>query len=225
MKQHKRSVKDTLALHSFLYNGRRVYISCEEKTRIDQCLTIGRWYEHKMLGHITRTSRAGAFIDIGSNIGHHAIYFALFCPSTIVYALEPLPQHLALVLENVAANQLHDKIQVLPFGAADKMSTFVMDTNASLFPKRHNGLCWAVDSLVTQAVSVVKIDVERMELLVLEGMAATIARYMPDIYIECLDGNSLEKAKRFLAARHYMLDAADMALPNTFRFHVRQGAL
>jgi FkbM family methyltransferase len=186
---------------------------------------MGRWYEHKMLGHITRTSKAGVFIDIGSNIGHHAIYFALFCPSTIVYALEPLPQHLELILANVAANHLRDKVQVLPFGAADKMASFTMDTNASVFPKRCNGICWAVDNIVTQPVSVVKIDVERMENLVLEGMAATISRYRPDIYVECLDDASLGKATQFLKAHDYVIDTTSMALPKTFLFRGRHDLL
>lgn len=120
MKRLASTVSGNLVSHSFLYSGRDVVITCERDTRIDTCIRAGRWYEHKMLGLITRTARAGVFLDIGANIGHHTLYFSLFCPSTKVLSFEPLPEHCELILKNVINNGISQKVSIHPIGGRGK---------------------------------------------------------------------------------------------------------
>src|SRR3546814_4067760 len=107
-----------ITLH-LMHNGRKVSMTTEPGTRIDQKFEAGHFYEHKLLGYITRMCRSGVFLDVGENCGQHAVYFALFCPSTLVYCVEPLPDHVNLIRRNIADNHLQSKVRVLPMAAGE----------------------------------------------------------------------------------------------------------
>jgi FkbM family methyltransferase len=218
MKRLTSTVTGNLVTHSFLYSGRYVVITCENDTRIDTCIRAGRWYEHKMLGLITRTARAGVFLDIGGNIGHHTLYFSLFCPSTKVYTFEPLPEHCELIWKNVVDNGLDKKVGIHPMGGAEKISSFEMTTNASKFARRITSICFPIDLTLSEPVSVIKIDVEGMEEQVLRGLKLTLSRDRPDIYVECLTDEQLYRVTEVLSCYGYVKDSTDFGLGLTHKF-------
>jgi len=171
-----------------------------------------------MLGLITRTSRSGVFLDIGGNIGHHSVYFSLFCPSTKVLIFEPLPEHIDIIIKNVLDNKLDTKVKIHPFGGADKISSLEMTTNAVQFKRSISSICIPIDLTLGETVSVIKIDVEGMEDQVITGLSDTIKRDAPDIYVECLTANQLNNITDLLSNFHYSRDHIDMGLAATYKF-------
>lgn len=195
-----------LSTRHLLHNGRKVSMTTEAGTRIDQKFEAGHFYEHKLLGHITGKSRAGVFLDVGGNCGQHAVYFALFCPSTLVYCVEPLPEHVELIRKNIADNALDDKIRLLPIASGDSVSSVRVTTNAVNFDRRFTAVSMPLDDVVTGPVSVIKIDVEGMEMGVLGGLKKTIKRDSPAIYIECLNNEAISQTSAFLYLFGYSIN-------------------
>lgn len=189
--------------HSFLYNGRMVKISCEVRSRIDESLRAGHFYEHRMLGHITRESKAGTFIDVGGNCGQHTVYFALFAPSIKVLTFEPFPEHCKLILQNIADNALESKVTLHPIGLSDRLNTFEIKTNSAIHQRRYNAPCMALDNLVNEPVSVLKIDVEGMELDVLRGATRILHTYKPAVYLEAHTPEHQAEIQAFLVKIGY----------------------
>ncbi len=151
---------------------------------------IGRFYEHDMLEHIARSSRRGAFVDVGSNAGNHSVYFALHCPSTIVHSFEPnvtLHRHFIAMME---ANAASSKVRLYDHALADAEGelevTFAIRTNAPNWTGRVPARRMD-DVLATGDVAVIKIDVEGGETSVLRGGLGLIARCRPLIYAEAQD--------------------------------------
>ncbi|MCW7538925.1 FkbM family methyltransferase [Aquabacterium sp. A7-Y] len=203
MERHDRKMTDSIATHQFLHAGRIVRVNCEPGSRVDESLSQEKFYEHKMLGYITRTARSGVFLDIGANCGHHSVYFSLFAPSTRVIAFEPFPNHYELILKNRSENKLDAKIQPFPVGIAASHGTFETRTNSALYAARHTVVCSPIDELVYDPVSLMKIDVEGMELEVLKGARRVIEQFKPQIFVEAHTQEHLRELAVFLASLGY----------------------
>ena len=59
----------------------------------------------------------GYALDVGAHIGSVSVLLALDNPKLKVVAIEPVPENLALLRENIAQNKLEDQIIVLPCAA------------------------------------------------------------------------------------------------------------
>lgn len=71
-----------------------------------------------------RYNLGGVVIDIGANIGSFSIYSAY--KGAEVYAVEPEPHNLEALKNNIALNNMQDKIHVLPYGISDHKGTGVI---------------------------------------------------------------------------------------------------
>lgn len=218
---HSRIEQDGLATFRFLHSGRQVTVTCEAMTRVDECLSQGRFYEHKLLGYITRVASSGVFLDVGGNCGHHSVYFALFTPSTKVITFEPLPEHVNLIFRNIQDNGLERKVMILPFGASCAPGQFRMDTNAAGFAKRITGMCMPIDEFVREPVTLMKVDVEGMELEALRGAQRILATDKPRIFVECLTLERLTEVESFLSAFGYHRGTGQFSLAATYEFVCR----
>ena len=87
---------------------------------IYRSLQKGRFYEHAFLDYIRSLQIRGVYVDIGSCIGTHALFFALMCPSTKVYAFEPRAHLFERVLTNARLNPAGDKITAYPWALSDE---------------------------------------------------------------------------------------------------------
>jgi len=167
-------------------------------------------------------------IDVGANIGYNTIRAAQRAgPRGRVVALEPTPDNLAVLRENVAASGLANVvIEAVAAGrAAGTRDFFVRGEKSavnSLFPDS----CYArvtdvlrvrvvpLDELVDGVADVVKIDVEGAELDVLEGMprllrsprAVLIVEWHP--LLQRLAGYGADALPRWLLDRGWQLQAA-----------------
>ncbi len=218
MERHSRKADATVATHQFLYAGRMVRISCEANSRIDTSLVQEKFYEHRMLGYITRTCRAGAFLDVGANCGHHSMYFSLFAASTHVYAFEPFPKHYDLLVRNVAENRLESKVTPFLLGASEHSNTFEIRTNSAVHQTRYVGVCVPIDTVVQEPVSLIKVDVEGMELSALKGARRIITQFKPQIFVESHTEEHLAGIVEFMTSLGYRKPETSFNASPTWEF-------
>ena len=165
----------------------------------------GRFYEAQDLDALARHVPPGALIlDIGANVGNHALWLAMFTGAARVIVVEPNPLTHAPLVANVLGNRLQGLIDLdhLGFGLGEQTST-------GWGMKKHDRNLGATKMFAGQGAltvrrgdeafanlspQVVKIDVEGMEMPVLRGLEALIARARPVIMIEIRDDHAEEFA-------------------------------
>lgn len=164
----------------------------------------GEWAEVEIVLLQELVRPGDTVVDVGANIGTHAIALATFVgPGGTVHAFEPQRHIYNLLCGNIALNAkdrvycyrqavgaasgfidvpVYNPDRALNFGAV------VLDEPAR-FKERVDVV--TVDSLKLESCRLIKADVEGMEAAVLEGAADTIRRLRPFLLVECT-GNTRE---------------------------------
>jgi FkbM family methyltransferase len=168
-----------------------------------------------------------AVVDVGANIGTHALVWAQALPGTPVFAIEPTPATQALLRRNVERNGKRDQIRILPYAAsnADGEAEFFLtadDAYNSMVDsgrKRRLGVIrvparrldtLAAEALEGRRVGLLKIDVEGAEPEVLEGARALLHRDRPILFLEVWgsgkgrDPDAIVQSVRDLGYRSYV---------------------
>jgi FkbM family methyltransferase len=148
--------------------------------------------------------RAGAFVDVGANLGQTLLKVRALDPDRPYYGFEPHPFCCHYLRELVARNALRacaivpvalaDRVTVTPLlstGATDTWATIVDGFRPSARYSRADPVpVFDGDSVLRQLaappVACIKIDAEGAELDVLRGLQQTIARDRPYILCEIL---------------------------------------
>ena len=150
--------------------------------------------------------RAGdAFVDVGSNVGAYTV-LAASVEGVKVAAFEPSSLNRARIEENVRLNRLDGRVSVHAEAVSDRNGTAAFTTeldtvNHLLDPADATSSATELVQTVTldealppdtfRRVSLVKIDVEGAELLVLAGAEALIAGCSPAFIVERNDPPAL----------------------------------
>ncbi|WP_238987513.1 FkbM family methyltransferase [Roseovarius dicentrarchi] len=161
----------------------------------------GTFFEAEELESLKRYVKDDAHvIDIGANVGNHALFFATRMHAARVLVIEPTPLALAPLMANVLINHLEGVIDLslLGVGLSDR-------SQAGFGMKRHDRNLGATkmfegkgdidvhagdDLLGSETPDLIKIDVEGMEMKVLSGLRQTIATHRPVILIEVDESNA-----------------------------------
>ena len=162
----------------------------------------GQFYESEALALMRRWLRPGGVVlDVGANVGNHAIYLEKFADAGEVICVEPNPDAITLLRINAVLNRA-DRLNLgrLGVGLSDAEEQFVMSVPrnnlgaAHLVPDPRGGIRTVTGDrlLGEQAVDFIKIDVEGMEMAVLRGLANAIARSRPPIFVEVDHDNRAE---------------------------------
>jgi FkbM family methyltransferase len=174
---------------------------------IGQFLKKGIWWEEFMNSYFKKYYRANTnVIDVGANFGTHSILLAnLISKDCQVFSFEPI--YWDIVMMNADVNRIQDKVCVFNKGLGKKNEVIKIKTYDRSMKKPYgrvslDGLSGlqedkdlkieqevgiiTLDSLHLNNISLIKIDVEGMELDVLEGAKDTITRNKPVIFIEFL---------------------------------------
>jgi FkbM family methyltransferase len=170
--------------------------------------TYGEWAQHEFDLFARLLNRGDHVLDIGANVGTHALGFAsLVGPGGRVVAFEPQPVIFELLRGNVRANGL-THVSCEQAALAERAGSAVLSVPD--YHQRHNsGLASLQGSGTTieiqtrtlddygfERCALVKLDVEGWERAVLRGGKQTLARCRPHLYAEC---NSIEKAWELVA--------------------------
>lgn len=158
----------------------------------------GKFYEEDellaILPHIPKNAR---ILDIGANVGNHALFFALFIENSHIKVVEPNHEAGNILNVNIQLNNVSNQIDLggLGWAISDQQTNghlqkipgnlggtyFVENKTGPIQTIRGDDLC-----LQSGPLDFIKIDVENMELEVLDSLEVTIARSRPQIFIEIL---------------------------------------
>jgi FkbM family methyltransferase len=189
---------------SSMLDGRQVRFAVADPEDLIQSHHLaGRFYEWQELSIIARHFPAGGvFCDIGANVGNHTIYAGLFLGAARIVVFEPNPPAIKLLRLNIALNGLTGIVDTGSLGVGlgsgpGRASMKTPEGNLggnTLNPNNPNGrieIRTGDDCLAGAKVDILKVDVEGMEVPVLEGLAETIARWHPAIFVEVMDHKSM----------------------------------
>ncbi len=177
----------------------------------------GLFYEQELLEALLEICPQYSFIlDIGANVGNHAIYFSKFLNPNEVYPFEPHEESINTLIENCRINNTSNiNLNYLGYCVSDKSGESYQIENhdeenlggtsfeklAKDGTKSVKSIC--IDDIFTEFnVHLIKIDVEGMELSVLKGATKTIANSKPIISIE-VTKESLKSSHEFLTNLGY----------------------
>jgi FkbM family methyltransferase len=184
--------------------------------------------------------QGGVYLDVGSNIGNHAVFFGLFCADHVV-AIEPNPRLHTILRRNVDQNGLSGRTTVVPVGISDSDGTGVMGLRSE-----HDGNIGAshivlgapaaagetvslrrLDELVAELtpalggapITFLKIDVEGMEMGVLRSATRLLREQRPQIFVELITEAALADATSLLGEFGYE-SVARLGNPPSYHFIV-----
>lgn len=184
------------------------------------CFARNVFYEQTFLDYVRSLGRAGTYLDIGTNVGNHALFFAQLCRAERVYAFEPLPHYAKRIADNIAANPASRPITLMRFGLGDLAQTRSIVFNGIAYDidvRRLDDL--AVD--IAGEVSVVKIDVEGMEENVIRGGMARIARDRPLVFAEANTPGHFEGLSALFSQMGYRATGRRWNASPTYEFEPR----
>lgn len=161
----------------------------------------GRFYEPEELEIIRSHCPKGAvFVDIGANIGNHALFALKMLGVKKLIPFEPNPVAIAVLTANLGLNGELARCDLshLGLGLSDQSQTglamAVDKPNKNLGGGRmvEGGDLQVIrgdEALSAETVGFIKIDVEGMEMQVLRGLADTVARCRPALFVEVDEAN------------------------------------
>lgn len=184
----------------------------------------GTFFEIELLEHLAiRGPRDGVFIDVGANIGNHAVFFGKFLADRLV-CVEPHPDLVPLLTRNLELNAIAGA-SVVPSAAGRAAGRAYISRAKERVHKNIGGsrveperpddgvevrvapLDALVDALrpvlAGRPVTCVKIDVEGLELDVLRGATDILRVDRPQLVVELASRDARATVKRFLAAYGY----------------------
>jgi FkbM family methyltransferase len=190
------------------------------------------FFELDLLEHLALFGpRGGVFVDVGANIGNHSVFFGKFLAHHVV-AIEPHPALGGILRRNLEANAIRNA-SVLPFavgarraegritpsagrlniGATRVVALYDAEQAAEQNPAETpdtvpvrplDEALLALDPAAReQPVTLVKIDVEGMELDVLHGASELLSRQRPQLVIELMSEQARTSVRSFLTQFGY----------------------
>lgn len=182
----------------YLRNKMITYIKSDNC--IGHFLKHGRYWEEWMFNYIKQHYVEHTnIIDLGGNIGTTTLLMSeVLSKDCKVFTFEPI--YSDILLQNIVENQLTDRVTIYPYGVGNKIETLkikpihlleninfgavsiirTLENNDNSLPIHIVPL----DHFHFENVSLIKIDVEHMEIQVLEGCIELIKRCKPTILIE-----------------------------------------
>jgi len=144
---------------------------------------------------------AERFFDIGANMGFYSLALAIENPNLSVISFEPQPSVFQKMQKNIELNGLQQRIKLVNMGLghpADQLTMYIprfTGTGGASFKTLHEDEGEAteirvpvetLDTVETDLVDLIKIDVEGFELNVISGAFGLVTQYRPTIMAELL---------------------------------------
>lgn len=176
-------------------------VTYQPSTDIGRKLYRGEHFEKDELAIASRYIKNDSMIlDIGANIGLHALGFASIARAGMVIAFEPQPKTFRILQQNIVQNRISNIIPLnLAIAQEPRIAEFyvmeddayssLIDTGRKTLCDRIKVLCASIDGLLGEIkMDFVKIDVEGLELNVLQSMRGQLEKHHPVIFCEIYKG-------------------------------------
>lgn len=203
-----------------------------------------QFYESPFLNLLARLHQSGKLIvDGGANIGNHTVFFAGVMGADVI-AFEPQQYNYEFLVANVYLNKLEAKVDArkkaigesagvisLVQAISDNYGSFTSDLSQLPTPTdrassaNFTNICLStIDKELEEHkcdVSIIKLDLEGMELDALRGAREVIASSLPVIAVECFTKSIFQEIKDYLSTFDYFVIDSTNATP-TFIFVTRR---
>lgn len=169
-----------------------------ERDLIQQEHVRGRFYEREELALIAKHFSGGSYVDIGANVGNHAVYVGKLLGAEHLHLFEPNPDAFRVLEVNVALNGLMERANLHPLALSDGEGAVAMrgmtnNLGATRLDPEAQGETVRLERgdtvLAGDSVDFIKIDVEGHELAVLRGLDITLRDQRPILFVEVEDEN------------------------------------
>lgn len=164
-------------------------------------MASGRIFEHHIINGMLKNfvKKSKYIVDVGANIGCHAVSYAGFNPDCKIWAFEPQDKLFNILKKNVEQNGYAERIDLYKCGLGHREMESelasldsVEDKNCQGWNKGGLGIgeggetmtILTLDSFDLPGLDYMKIDVEGAEGLVIMGAKETIKKYRPIICFE-----------------------------------------
>jgi FkbM family methyltransferase len=229
--------------------GRRITVKLPGRVGRDQIATALResgWdgFEPPMptVFAAIAASNPGAICDVGANTGLYSVIAAKVNTANVVYAFEPFPPVQEDLRSTLRANHCALRVQVEPIavGSAAGVATLyvpvqdhgLVETSATLSPTFKDAYGEQIDVQVltldaftdmrhTGRITVVKIDVESLEIEVLRGARRILKTHRPFVFCEVLpsgDAAGIDRLARQLRYTDIRLHPSEAIVGGTVAF-------
>jgi len=190
--EKKLSMPDSLwRIHNIVFYVPKYPLDVIQKAIVDD----NQFFEQDILQELDNYIPENAIIlDIGANIGNHTLYWAIKKNAKKIFAFEPITETFAILQKNIELNKIQNKVALFNIGLSDEktsaaIQTFCMaNTGATSINKNGTGnieLDYLDNiNLGVDTIDLVKIDIEGHEEYALRGMAETLKKFKPKIFIE-----------------------------------------
>lgn len=149
------------------------------------------------------------FIDIGANVGSYTV-LACAVKGAKGYCFEPVPSTYERLMDNIRINNLSERVVALNLGLADREGELIFTSdenctnhvvtsgdNSKILPNTVKVKVFPLDRILeSKSPSVIKIDVEGFETLVIEGAHETLKHQSLHSVIMELNGSGLRYGYR-----------------------------
>jgi FkbM family methyltransferase len=172
-----------------------------EDVYIRNHISTGEVYESHIINDYLRPiiQKSKYIVDVGANIGCHAISYANMNPDCKIWAFEPQTTLVDVFRQNCALNKLDtNRIDIYNCALGHREDFLSLTPIAEVYdgqkgynrgalkfgPGGDRTLVKTLDSFNLPGLDFIKIDVEGAEGLVIRGAAETIAKYRPVVFFE-----------------------------------------
>jgi FkbM family methyltransferase len=182
---------------------------------------------------------APVVLDVGANIGLHAVTWAKAISSACVYAFEPSRQTAGFLRRNVALNGLGGRIVVIEEALSDKAGqceffhceddaySSLKDTHRKRVVDAYLVRVTTIDDFVSsrglERINLIKIDVEGLEHEVLLGARQTLSELRPYLFVEIFGGTHSNPdpagTVRYVQSMGYDAFALRQGIPEKYTIH------
>jgi len=183
-------------------NG-NMYIHSDDPTIGRSLELYGEYCQPEVDLIIQYTDRKSFVMDIGANIGTHAIPVSKHVRRVV--AFEPDAHNFDLLTKNCAETGCKNiSCNNIALGSDTYQASTTFDYGKTMLTSGRDVVVTALDNIKGfPSVDFIKIDVEGMEPDVLEGASGTIAYYKPHLLIEMQDERNYQTVFDFLAKHQY----------------------
>lgn len=197
----------------------------------------GRFYESDLLQHLAHHGpRGGVYVDVGANIGNHSVFFGRFLAAQVI-AIEPNLHLLPLLERNLRVNAVSDwttlavaigarsgagRLRPRPgyarnSGAQEVVPADALPTGAVVEIDTLDHVLEKLGAEAVADVSLVKLDIEGMELDALHGAVDLLEHQRPDVVVEAAGEAQHVSVGSFLSEYGYRQVARFCSTP-TYHF-------